>query len=83
MDGTPGSDKKKKGKCIEDVVENELLAVLKNEVQIGREARGVHASVVLSLASVQPVRISEHTDRVVPLHQYHHRYLVYGSSMFA
>ena len=42
MDNTPSSGKKKK-KRIEDVVEEELLAVLKGDVLVGREERGVQA----------------------------------------
>ena len=45
MDNTPNSGKKKnkKHKRIEDVVEEELLAVLKGDVLVGREERGVQA----------------------------------------
>ena len=46
MDNTPNSGKKKKKKKrIEDVVEEELLAVLKGDVLVGREERGARALV--------------------------------------
>ena len=44
MDNTPPSGKKKK-KRIEDVVEEELLAVLQGNVLVGREERGAQALV--------------------------------------
>ena len=45
MDNTPPSGRKKKKKRIEDVVEEELLAVLQGNVLVGREERGAQALV--------------------------------------